>query len=166
MKIRQITLALGILLALSTLFNSCKTEIDMEQQEIDQITAFIVQRGLDIDPRDSGLYFKEVEAGSGEYPVALDTVYVNYTGYFLSGILFDSNAGSDPFSFVVDNVPYPDVIGGWDEGLKLLREGGEAVLIVPSWLGYGASGYYSIPGYTPLFFEIELLDIKFGPNHN
>jgi FKBP-type peptidyl-prolyl cis-trans isomerase FkpA len=40
-----------------------------------------------------------------------------------------------------------------------MKEGGTAILIVPSDLGYGPDGYSDIPGYTPLVFTVELLDI-------
>jgi FKBP-type peptidyl-prolyl cis-trans isomerase FkpA len=51
------------------------------------------------------------------------------------------------------------VISGWDEGIGYMHEGGAAILIVPSALGYGSDGYSSIPGYTPLVFTVVLVDI-------
>jgi FKBP-type peptidyl-prolyl cis-trans isomerase len=35
-------------------------------------------------------------------------------------------------------------------------------MLIPSALGYGSYGYYSIPGYTPLLFTVQLLQVK-GP---
>ena len=128
------------------------------------IEDFMLDRGYAIEPTESGLYFKDIVVGTGESPVPLDTVVVDYTGYFLDGRMFDTSAGKDPFKFTIENLPFGDVILGWDEGLQLMKVGGEAILIIPSWLAYGPNGSRSIPGYTPLFFEVELLEIIPGPN--
>jgi FKBP-type peptidyl-prolyl cis-trans isomerase len=41
-----------------------------------------------------------------------------------------------------------------------MRLGEKAVLIFPSSLGYGANGNASIPGNTPLFFEVYIAKIQ------
>ena len=156
-----------IIIAMSALLlSSCKEEsIDLEEAEMELIEQFMSKYGFDIQKRSSGLYFQETVEGNGNTPVQLDTVSVYYTGYFLSGLKFDGNRSDpEPFSFVVNNYP-SEVIDGWEEGIKLMTEGGEARLIVPSWLGYGSRGTGIIPGYTPLYFEVELVSIKPGPNH-
>ncbi len=40
-----------------------------------------------------------------------------------------------------------------------MKEGGKAILLIPSSLAYGPYGQNSIPGYTPLLFEVELIDV-------
>ena len=35
-------------------------------------------------------------------------------------------------------------------------------MLIPSDLGYGAEDYGALPGYSPLYFEVEILDIKPG----
>ena len=154
-------------LAISALFiiTACeKDKTDLVAAEIKLIEQFMSKYGFDMEPRSSGLYFEETVPGNGNTPVRLDTVSVYYTGYFLSGLEFDSNIGGDLFTFVVGNYP-ADFIAGWDEGLTLMTEGGEAMMIIPSWLAYGTTGRGDIPGYTPLFFEVELVSITPGPNH-
>jgi FKBP-type peptidyl-prolyl cis-trans isomerase FkpA len=45
-----------------------------------------------------------------------------------------------------------------------MKEGGQALLLLPSNLAYGKSGYYPyIQGYTPLLFDVELVRVKAGP---
>jgi FKBP-type peptidyl-prolyl cis-trans isomerase len=110
----------------------------------------------------SGLYYIELTAGTGRTPVAKDTVYFKYKGCFLDGTSFISN--------LTDTVPFKHVVGvdkivaGLDEGLRYMKEGGKARLVLPSSLAYGAEGWWGvIPGYTPLFWEIDLITVKAGP---
>lgn len=142
---------------------SCKEEIDWEAKEIEDIEEFLTKQGLDISPESSGLYYKDVTVGTGEVAHALDTVEVYYSGFYLNGIKFDSNIGdTEPFRFVVWDIS-SGIIDGFHEAMTFMKEGGEAFVIIPSWLAYGTSGNRGIPGYTPLIFELEMVKIYRGP---
>ena len=116
------------------------------------IEAYMKAKNLTAVPKTSGLYYIETKAGTGAAPKYGAKVKVNYTGTFTNGTVFDSGT----FSF---NLGMGKVIAGWDEGISYMKEGGTAILIVPSDLGYGPNGYSDIPGYTPLVFTVELVDI-------
>ena len=151
----SITLILLFLLAVS----SCKDEIDWKANEIEEIESFLQQQDMDISPKPSGLYYKDVVVGTGDLVQTLDTVEVYYSGFFLSGIKFDSNVSDpDPMRFVLQENSV-GLIEGFQEAITYMREGGEAFVIIPSWLAYGTLGYGNIPGYTPLIFELELVKI-------
>ena len=52
------------------------------------------------------------------------------------------------------------VIEGFEEGILYMKKGGKATLLIPSYLAYGTSGtYWGIPGYSPIIFEVELLEV-------
>jgi FKBP-type peptidyl-prolyl cis-trans isomerase len=98
--------------------------------------------------------------GTGPAPVTHDTAYVIYTGSFLDGTVFDSNVGKANLIFPVDEGV---LIQGFDEGVLYMKQGGKAQFLIPSSLGYGTQGYYSIGGYTPLLYDVELVLVKPGP---
>jgi FKBP-type peptidyl-prolyl cis-trans isomerase len=105
------------------------------------------------------LYFYETLAGTGNSPAVHDTAYVQYTGKFLDGTTFDTNVGKDAFPFPVGE---GYAIAGFDEGIQYMKEGGKAILLIPSNLAYGSQGYYTISGFTPLLYEVELKKIVPG----
>jgi FKBP-type peptidyl-prolyl cis-trans isomerase len=112
---------------------------------------------LSFQLKPSGLYYLDLIIGTGPVPVAHDTAYVQYTGKFLNGNVFDTNIGGADLVFpVVEGW----LISGFDEGITYMREGGKALFLMPSKLAYGSAGYYSIPGYTPLLFEVDLVKVK------
>lgn len=107
---------------------------------------------------DSGLQYKITKEGTGKSPAATDRVLVHYEGKLLDGTVFDSSIKrGEPIAF-----PLNRVIPGWTEGLQLIKEGGKAILYIPSKLAYGAGGTPGGPigPNETLIFEVELLKIQ------
>lgn len=135
------------------MLSSCDLTKKDEKEEKEEILNYLNQHPeLAFELKESGLYYLDVTVGTGEKPVAKDTAFVTYTGYFLDGTKFDTNVGGDLFAFPVGE---SYVIPGFDEGVMYMKEGGTAKLLIPSFLGYGNSGYY-MSAYTPLLFEVKL----------
>jgi len=107
----------------------------------------------------SGLKYTDLVVGKGASPVAGKQVKVHYTGTLENGKKFDSSVDrNEPFSFVIG---VGQVIPGWDEGVMTMKVGGKRKLIIPSKLGYGASGAGGvIPPNATLLFDVELLDVS------
>lgn len=130
----------------------------LEGEETNKRYEFLGNKYPDTQPLASGLYYIEVKEGKGSTPEKGKTVKVNYKGMFLDGNVFDSSFDrNQPIEFVLGQ---GQVIKGWDEGIGMMREGGSAVLVIPSDLAYGPQGRSSIPPYSTLVFEVELLEIK------
>lgn len=103
----------------------------------------------------SGLQYKVIKAGTGPKAVDGDQVTTHYTGRFIDGKVFDSSVErGQPATFGVNQV-----IAGWTEALKLMPEGSKWVLYIPYNLAYGERGQSSIPPYSTLIFDIELIDV-------
>ena len=108
----------------------------------------------------SGLYYiPRTTDSTAVRATAGKTVSVLYTGALMNGTVFDASSlhGNTPFSFVLGK---GQVIAGWDEGIALMHKGDKAVLLIPSTLGYGAQAVGSIPANSPLYFEVQLTDVK------
>lgn len=130
----------------------------LKNEESSKRYAFLEDKYPDAQPVASGLYYIEVKEGKGSSPEAGKTVSVNYKGMFLDGTVFDSSFDrNQPIEFVLGQ---GQVIKGWDEGIAMMREGGSAILVIPSDLAYGPQGRSSIPPFSTLVFEVELLEIK------
>lgn len=105
---------------------------------------------------ESGLQYEIINEGNGDKPGYDSTVRTHYHGTFISGDVFDSSVLRDqPAEF-----PVSGVIAGWTEALQLMPVGSKWKLYVPHHLAYGERGAgASIPPYSALVFEVELLDI-------
>lgn len=108
----------------------------------------------------SGLQYRVIKSGksSGISPNASSTCHVHYRGTLaVSGIEFDSSRkrGSAPAKFRPS-----DVIGGWKEALRMMKEGDKFELAVPPHLAYGKRkvGKHITPD-SVLIFEIELVKV-------
>lgn len=132
--------------------------IIQEMHEPEIIQEYIKENNIRVKPSASGLYYIETQKGSGHRAKNGMMCKVNYKGYLFDGTVFDSSEGREPFEF---RLGQDAVIQGWHEGIALMNVGGKAKLILPSSLAYGANGAGGmIPPYSPLVFEVELIDAK------
>jgi FKBP-type peptidyl-prolyl cis-trans isomerase len=128
------------------------------QAEQKAIADYLEKNNITTAPQESGLYYIVTKEGKGNKPVQGQTVLVHYTGKLLDGTVFDSSRErGEPLPFQLGT---GSVIKGWDEGISLMKKGGKALLLIPSHLAYGEGSVGSIPPNSPLFFEVELVDIK------
>lgn len=107
---------------------------------------------------ESGLRYKiTTSKKTGATPERGQTVRVHYTGMLTDGTKFDSSY--DRNKPLVFPVGVGKVIPGWDEGIRLLKVGEKAKLIIPPYLGYGERGNGPIPPNSILLFDVELVGI-------
>lgn len=112
----------------------------------------------DVQSTESGLQFRIITPGTGKIPSRQDRVQVHYTGRLTDGNIFDSTKTRDngqPAEFPVNGV-----ISGWGEALTMMPVGSCWELTIPHQLAYGKQGAgTSVPPFSTLIFEVELLDI-------
>lgn len=146
-----------------TSLSSClPSKRELEEEEEAKIEKYLNDNpSLNFELKESGLYYLEMTKGTGLPATTHDTAYVFCTSKLLDGTEIDSNVGTtDTLIFPINEGTR---IKGLDEGVTYMRVGGEALLLIPSRLGYGSTGdYYHIGGYTPLLFEVSLVRVKPG----
>lgn len=105
---------------------------------------------------ESGLQYEVLKEGKGKKPSATDRVRVHYHGTLIDGTVFDSSVDrGEPITFGLNQV-----IKGWTEGVQLMSVGSKYKFYIPQELGYGGRQAGSIPPYSALIFEVELLGIE------
>lgn len=134
------------------------------QEEINFLIDQAIEGQWDVHYQEPGILYHISNAGRGAKPSWGSYVSVHYSGWQLTGTLFDSSRKREqPFNFYVGNV-----IPAWNEALMhVLPEGARGLLVVPSSLAYGKSGFgkFVAPG-DHLAFDIELLKILPDPVHS
>jgi FKBP-type peptidyl-prolyl cis-trans isomerase len=146
---------------------ACNPAKKYEEEEKSLIQDYVLKNGITVSPDANGIYITEVYPGTGDLIQVGDSVGVWYTGTFLSGKQFDSNTeATTPYRFRV-GTPY--LIEGWSLALVKMKLGTKAEVLLPSKVAYGSMGfgtydqygyYYTlIPGYTPLLFEMEVVEL-------
>ncbi len=150
-----------------------KKESDaVKDKEPKDIQKYITDSKSNFTKTASGLYYFVNKPGTGALPTVGDTVSVNYVGKFVGGKVFDTSIKAEAEKAKILNPmqPYQPmkvavgtrmVIPGWDEALQLFNKGAKVTVIVPSSLAYGEQGNPPvISPYTPLVFEMEIMDVK------
>jgi FKBP-type peptidyl-prolyl cis-trans isomerase FkpA/FKBP-type peptidyl-prolyl cis-trans isomerase FklB len=104
----------------------------------------------------SGLQYKVVTAGHGKQITSpADIVTVTYKGWTIDGHVFDQTPSGQTANF-----PAGRLIPGWVEALKLMHEGDEWRLVIPSELGYGEAGAgEDIGPNQTLVFDMKLVSV-------
>lgn len=145
--------------------------------EAGKIKNFIEDKKLKTQTTATGLQYVISNPGTGAKPVLGDTILLNYTGKLLtkksdgSEKIFDTSIEKVAKDAKIHNpmaqyAPRPFTIGnaipGFDEGYQLIGKGGKITLIIPSALAYGEGGQpqAGIAPFSPLCFEVEIVDIK------
>ena len=102
---------------------------------------------------ESGIAYRYATKGTGKSPVDGDKVKVTYRGTLINGTEFDKS--EEPVEFGVNQV-----IPGWTELLKLMKEGDQVIAYIPYDLAYGANGSgSSIEPFSTLIFDVTLLEV-------
>jgi FKBP-type peptidyl-prolyl cis-trans isomerase len=109
----------------------------------------------------SGLYYRDIVAGTGKTVAATDSVKVFYQGALTNGQIFDQNIGQAAAGIRLGKGA---VIKGWDEGLVGMKVTGTRQLIIPPSLAYGSAGAYpAIPPNAVLVFNVTVSEVVAAP---
>ena len=154
----------------------------MTRIDEDTIRNYLVRNNLlnSATRTNSGVYVATIVAGTGTPVTTGKQVRVKYVGRFLSngaqpgssgypssfgnpsfpqGSIFDNSADNRTECGCVVFTAGSGTKPGFDEGLRLLRQGDRKLLLIPSRLMYGPAGSTGIPPDSALMFDVEVLEV-------
>lgn len=140
------------------------TILNGETPLYDIVTTDYVQY-LEIDYK---MYYYVEQLGTGIQASRNDSVQILYQGFLLDSTKFDENLS---YTAAKSWFHLPQTIPGFRYGASYYKEGekviypdesfgyentGNGVFFMPSGLGYGSSGTFTIPGNAPLYYFIDM----------
>ncbi|MBP1663493.1 MAG: peptidylprolyl isomerase FKBP-type [Bacteroidetes bacterium] len=149
---KNILILLGISV-FSFLFTSCEKEdkyIDWKVLNERWLEQHKNDPGFKVT--ESGLCYKVIRLGNPNDRKATSTSFinVNYEGKLINDSIFDE---SEQYQNYLSNM-----ISGWQEGVIKMHTGDIYQFYIPWELGYGKDGSGSIPPYSTLIFQVELVN--------
>ena len=115
------------------------------------------------------VYCQVLEAGTGTvHPNFTDSVVINYSGRLIpsatypDGFKFDSSYSGDfnPSFNVPVTMPLSGTVPGFYTAVQHMVDGDIWKVYIPYQLGYGVDASSSIPGYSTLIFDINLVSFS------
>lgn len=102
----------------------------------------------------SGFYYEVLKQGKGPNAKMAQRILFDYRSkLMLSGEPFDQTYGKrEPIMHVVGNPMFPGLI----DAFQLMNPGSIYRFYFPYELAFGERGSGTVPGYTPLIYEVEL----------
>lgn len=140
-----------------------KARNEFMQKEVEEVAKYIADKKISAQKTPSGAFVEIIKPGTGNLIDSGNYISVMYRGTSFSGKVFDTNMDSsfhhtEPLSFVVGA---GQMVRGFDEGMKFLRNGAEGRLYIPSMLGYGGNPQTpDIKPFEHIMFDIKVIDVK------
>ncbi len=111
-----------------------------------------------IEETGTGLRYYIYENGEGPFAESGMTAKVRFEITLLTGETCYKTEGNETENFKIDK---SEVESGVQEGIKKMRVGDKAKLIIPSHLGHGLVGDFDkIPPLTTIVVDLELISLK------
>lgn len=146
---RKSLLPLFLLLTIA-MFISCKEDTYADWKILNDSKYAAELAITDFTKKESGLNYHIIDSGQGKKPNLTSEIQVKYVGkLLLTNEVFDSRTTSLYLS---------EMIPAWQEAIPKIRVGGNIEFFCTYDLGYGSTGKSTIPPYSILYFNVELLD--------
>ena len=154
--------------------NKVEIEEKREIKRLENIESFDNLK-KNVKKTSSGLSYIITKNGNGPKISSTNKAKAHYAVYFENGNLLDTSmlevaenlflvneqkksaGGYTPI--LCDISPEAQMISGFKEGLRFLKEGDEAFLFLPFQLAYGEKGVRGIPPKSNLIFEVKIVEV-------
>lgn len=120
----------------------------------------LFESGYDVDTTALGIYYVILGESESRLVQEGDSIGIYYIGFFSeSGEIFDKSEYWHEDGIWKYRHLEVNIIPGFDDAVGLMTEGMEALFLIPSNLAYGSTGYGLVPPYSPLAFQVKLVEI-------
>jgi FKBP-type peptidyl-prolyl cis-trans isomerase FkpA len=124
------------------------------QKDRERIQNYIERKNLTMKESSSGLWYYIKKEGIGKFYSDNDKISINYICSLLDGTECYNSEKLGPKEYILGK---SEIEAGLNEGLRLLKPGGEAVFILPPFLAYGLLGDGKfIPSRAVLVYYIKI----------
>jgi peptidylprolyl isomerase len=129
------------------------------KEEPQRIAKYLKDNNINIEPKESGLYFIETFGGNGDSVQNGDMVSVHYSIYNVDNKLIESSYDyNQPIPFIYGE---NQMIPGIEEAVGYMKVGGKSRIIVPSQLGFGDIKIdENLPANSTIIIDLELVDLQ------
>jgi FKBP-type peptidyl-prolyl cis-trans isomerase len=124
------------------------------QKDREKIQNYSERKNLNMKESPTGLWYQIIKEGRGNFFSDNDKVILDYECSLLDGTKIYSSKLLGPKELVLGRSVME---AGLNEGLRLLKPGGEAIFIIPSFLAYGLLGDRKmIPSRAIIVYSIKV----------
>jgi len=126
----------------------------MVQKDRERILNYIDRKGLEMTESGTGLWYQIRSEGEGDYFRDGDRIVMKYQCDLLDGTKCYSSEETGPKELILGR---SEMESGLNQGIRLLKPGGEAVFILPPYLAYGLVGDGKrIPSRAVIVYNINV----------
>lgn len=168
---KRITGILSVLIIAVTAF-SCK-ENSLERQrenELKKLNEFMRAHYAGKEPNPTGLYYFELEKGTGDSIKINDRVQIFYDLWTLDSTNVRTSGRYEPLELMVlpptelsSSAKGVNQMRALHEALTYMQKGSKSLLIFDSALGFGQMGVGGVAPFTPLMMEVEVYKVYPAP---
>jgi FKBP-type peptidyl-prolyl cis-trans isomerase len=121
--------------------------------ELPEMQAFCVSNGINYTTDSNSIVYEIIDPGTAPAIVnSYDTISIKYEGKLMNGTTFDK---SDSLNGLAGGF-----VPGFTYTLTKIKAGGRIKMVIPSAYAYGCNGNGSIPGNSPIYFDVTLLKVR------
>jgi FKBP-type peptidyl-prolyl cis-trans isomerase FkpA len=127
------------------------------QKDRERIENYIDRKNLDMTESPTGLWYFIKKEGQGSYITDNDKIMIEYKCSLLDGTICYSSENDGIKEIILGR---SELEAGLNQGLRMLRTGGEAVFIIPPFLAYGFTGDgKKIPSRAVIVYNVNILQV-------
>jgi FKBP-type peptidyl-prolyl cis-trans isomerase FkpA len=124
------------------------------RKDKERIESYIERKNLKMKETSSGLWYLIISEGTGKYLTDMDRVEMEYECSLLDGTMCYTSKELGPKEIIVGKT---SIESGLDQGLRMLRPGGEALFILPPFMAYGLPGDgKKIPSRAVIIYSVRI----------